>query len=118
VSDVQPAQDNDAGLDREYVYRRLAIRRRMAVSAFIQWIAGNSVLIGACLSFDSVAQRASQVGTIIATWEMACMGIVGWYWGVGAYEHSSFFSGNSYASFGGQQRPPAQEQPQKTSRAD
>ena len=85
-----------------YVYRRLAIRRRMAVAAFFVFLIGGIALIVAGLSSNAIAQRIVHLGMIIATFMTTLAAMVGWYWGVGAYEHAGQMFGNSYGSnYGG-----------------
>jgi hypothetical protein len=88
-----------------YVYRRLAIRRRMAVTAFIILVFGGAALIGCGVAFEGVAKRIASIGVIVATFMTTLAGMVSVYWGAGAYEHGDFFSsgpnGMTAASYSG-----------------
>ena len=87
-----------------YVYRRLAIRRMMVVTAFLVFVFGGCELIVAGLSSDAVAHRIAELGMIIATFMMSLSGIIAWYWGCGAYEQAGMFGrmmGGGYGMGGG-----------------
>ena len=112
MSNTDTAADTDPELDAAllahdteraaYIYRRLAIRRRMAVATFLVFLLGGVALIVAGLSSDAVAKRVMELGTIIATFMMALAGIVSMYWGCGAYEQGGgMFGGGSRSSYGG-----------------
>jgi hypothetical protein len=84
-----------------YVYRRLAIRRRMAITAFLVLIVGGCALVIAGLSSDAVAQRVNVLGAFIATFTMSLAGIVAAYWGVGAFDSRGMTGGYGAGMIGG-----------------
>jgi hypothetical protein len=103
LTETTTAPDADPDLDQAllakdaartaYIYRRLAIRRRMAVCSFLVFIVGNCALIVAALASDAIAARAVQLSMIIATFDASLAGVIGFYWGCGAYEHGNMFGG-------------------------
>ena len=79
-----------------YIYRRLAIRRRMAVATFLVLLVGGVALIIAGLSSDAVAARIMQLSSVIGTFAVTLGGIIAAYWGVGSFDTRTM--GGGYGS--------------------
>lgn len=85
-----------------YNYRRLAIRRRMAIAAFMVLLVGGVALISIGMSSDAVAKRVESLSGIISTLVFVLSSIVGAYWGLGSFDARAMGSMNngSYGSNG------------------
>jgi hypothetical protein len=117
-SDSDQNADSDPALDQAilnhdaarqaYILRNRAVRRIMGVATFVVWLAGNVLMISAGLAFDDIARRITALATVIGSFEMAAMGVISMYWGVGAFDNRSMMGGGGMygggmygSSFGG-----------------
>lgn len=110
---MAPPQTQDDGADAEvdaailahdaartaYVLRNRAVRRVMGVATFTVWLAGNVLMIGAGLASDTIAHRLVDLIGLIASFNMAAMGVISMYWGVGAFDNRSMMGGGLYGSY-------------------
>jgi hypothetical protein len=95
----QASVDDDVDLDaavlahdmrrQDYEYQRLAIRRRMAIAAFMVLLVGGVALILAGMASDVVAKRADMLAGVIGTFIFVLSSIVGAYWGLGSFDARS-----------------------------
>lgn len=63
---------------------RTATRRQMAKQAFAVVLIGGILLIGAALVSDDVASRVGVIDNFLQLYFGGLIGVVAWYWGVGA----------------------------------
>lgn len=83
-----------------YIMRNRAVRRRMAILAFSNLMAGPIGLIALGLSSDSYAQRIVALAPIIIPYMLTMAGYVSVYMGVGAFDNRSMLGGMG-GGFGG-----------------
>lgn len=107
------ADDSDSDLDasilaadaqrEKYVLDRLTVRRRMAIIAFAQFVAGGAAIIIGGLLLPAWAPRIDHMATFLSLYFAALSGIIMAYWGLGSYERNTFGGmGGMGSTFGGQ----------------
>lgn len=123
------SQDETSALPPEartyYVVQRLRVRRRMASTAFIQFVALGAVLIIGGVFLPHWATRIESMATFLGVYFGALATVIMAYWGVGAYEGNKFaglggynggYRGGNYGevpNYGGSARPRLSKDPQK-----